>query len=254
MKYLYRLFLISCLAVFISSCEKSLPAYSYQQCMLNFDYADTLQTYSFIYSNGAQSDTVWYDVTTLGFVSDVDRPFELQQVATGDNDAVAGTHYVSFDDESLKKFYFIPAKAVKARIPIVVKRDASLTTQDYTLKFTFKTNDNFTTGYEPVSTVKLVISNKLSKPTAWVAMCNYYFGKYGPVKHQFMIDATGFRWDDNYLKNVLHVLDFAQSDQTYIAYLAQLIQKKLTEYNAQRASQGLGKLTEADGTIVTFPF
>ena len=32
-------------------------------------------------------DTVWFEVSTMGFVSDEDRPLELSQILTGKNDA-----------------------------------------------------------------------------------------------------------------------------------------------------------------------
>lgn len=257
MKHLYRLFLLSCFAVFMSSCEKDLPTYSYSQNMLNFalsTMADTLQNHSFIYSKGSTVDTVWVTVYTLGYVVNEDRPIELQQVLTGTNDAQAGVHYVSFDDANLKKFYYIPANATRARIPIVLLKDASLTTQAYNLAFTFKTNDYFTTGYQQYSKITITVSNMLSKPKYWTSVCNYYFGKYGTVRHQFMIDASGYKWDDDFLLNVLHTNSTWEADQAYMAYFATFFKKKLTELNATREAQGLGKLAEADGTIITFSY
>ncbi len=256
MKHLYRLFILSCLAVFVSSCEKDLPTYNYQQNMLNFTraLADSVQYHSFIYSKGSTIDTVWVRVSTLGFVTDADRPLELQQILTGTNDAQAGVHYVSFDDAGLKKLYYIPAKATSTRIPIVLLKDASLTTQTYNLAFTFKTNEYFTAGYENYSKITINISNMLGKPKYWNTYCNYYFGKYGVVRHQFMIDSSGYKWDDDFLSKVLHTNDRWNIDQGYMAYFATFFKKKLTELNATRAAQGLGKLAEADGTIITFSY
>lgn len=256
MKHLYRLFILSCVAVLISSCEKDLPTYSYKQNMLNFSraLADSVQNHSFIYSKGSTVDTVWVRVSTLGYVVNEDRPFELQQVLTGTNDAQPGVHYVSFDDAALKKLYFIPANATSTRIPIILLKDATLSTQTYNLEFTFKANDYFTTGYENYSKIMITISNMLSKPRYWTGVCNYYFGKYGVVRHQFMIDASGYKWDDDFLLNVLHTNSTWTADQAYMAYFATFFKKKLAELNATRASQGLGKLAEADGTIITFSY
>jgi hypothetical protein len=39
-----------------------------------------------------------------------------------------------------------------------------------------------------------------------------------------------------------------------MAYFATFFKKKLTELNATREAQGLGKLAEADGTIITFSY
>lgn len=256
MKHLYKLFIFVFFAATFAACEKDLPVYNSTQNRLNFGLsseADTVQTYSFVYTGGVATDTVWYTVRTMGFLSDAARTFELQQVMTGVNDAQVGTHYVSFDDETLKKRYVIPAGAVRARIPIVVKRDTTLKKQDYNLVFTFKPNNNFDLGYEAYSKVKLIISDKLSKPTAWrYYACTYFFGTYGPVKHQFMIDVTGLKWDNDFLLNTLYISNFARMDQAYVTYLVSILQKKLKELNATRAAQGLGKLSEADGSIVSF--
>ena len=42
---------------------------------------------------------------TMGFVSDEDRPLELEQIQTGKNDAKADVHCVAFTNEELKAKY-----------------------------------------------------------------------------------------------------------------------------------------------------
>jgi hypothetical protein len=265
MKYIYQLLLLSCI-VLLGSCEKDLPTYSYKQNMLNFvrtTTGDTLRSYSFVYSNEAQVDTVWYTVTTMGYVVNEDRPLELEQLKSDSIDAVAGVDYVSFDDTNLKKMYYIPSGAVEAKIPIVVLRNSALSQHDVELWFTFKANGYFTKGYEAQSVAKLVISNKLTRPSNWDLVYDrttgngyldpqYFFGDYGPVKHQFMIDMTGQKWDDDYLTNTLHIGVDDSVDSDYLLYLSSILQKKLDALNAERATQGLAPLTEADGTQVVF--
>jgi len=88
-----------------------------------------------------------------------------------------------------------------------------------------------------------VISNKLSKPEGWESG---YFGTYGPVKHKFMIDETGLRWDDEFCTNL--------NDFGYIQYLTMYLYQRLQVVNAERKKQGLDILKEATGKAVKFDF
>ena len=73
------------------------------------------------------SDTVWLDVDIMGKLSAEDRPLALQQVMVeGTKNAVAGTHYIAFDDPVLAEFYVVPAHSATAHIPVILKRDPSL--------------------------------------------------------------------------------------------------------------------------------
>jgi hypothetical protein len=265
MKYIYQLLLLSCI-VLLGSCEKDLPTYSYKQNMLNFvriSEGDSVRAYSFVYSNEATVDTVWFSVKTMGFVTNYDRPFEFEQLQSDATNAQAGVDYVSFDDTNLKKMYYIPSGAAEAKVPIVVLRSSALSQNDVELKFTFKANDYFTKGYDYLSVAKLVISNKISKPSYWdladdpdnwiyYSDPQYYFGDYGPMKLQFMIDVSGEKWDDDYLVNTLHIGNNDEVDTDYLEYLASVFQKKLDALNTEREASGLGDLAEADGTLVAF--
>lgn len=239
--------LCSGLLIGFASCEKDLPVYDYPDNMLNFELTISSETkepeltsYSFVYlPEDIEEDTIWVTVKTMGFLSGQDRPFELEQVASGEKDAVAGVHYVSFDDAELKsKFYYIPAGAVEQRIPVVVLKDASLETESVNLYFTFKDNGYFRPGYSLYSEMRLNISNMLTKPAAWDDYADYYFDKYGPVKHKFMIDVTGLKWDNEFLETHLY------GEQGYLTYLAQLCDKELRKENARRAEEGLPVLSE----------
>ena len=126
---------------FFTSCEKDLPTYATSDCNLNFvyrDYENKIKTsanvtdedrtysFSFVYSGmNVQQDTVWFEVSTMGHLSDVDRTFALEQIQIeGVENAVAGTHYQAFDTPSLQKFYVIKAGKNSAMIPVVLLRDA----------------------------------------------------------------------------------------------------------------------------------
>ena len=73
-----------------------------------------------------------------------------------------------------------------------------------------------------------------------------YFGTYGIVKHQFLIEQNGEKWDDDYIKSLM------DGDSAYLTFLAQKMAQRLEEVNAERAAQGEGPLCEADGTPVSF--
>lgn len=236
------------LAFAFAGCEQDLPTYSDSQARLNFDYTQYpggRVNYSFVFNSSKQRDTVWIQLNTMGFLSDEDRPFELQQIESGDHDAVPGKHYVAFDDESVKKYMFVPAHQNYARVPIIVLRDASLNDATYTLNISVKPNDFFQTGYFAESSMTVNITNQLSKPTAWQSAMNWYFGQWGPVKHQFMIDVTGKKWDDAFINQI-------QGDFDLVNYYISKLDKALNAENQRRAAAGLPYLQEADGTLVAF--
>lgn len=264
MKTIYHI-IAGCFALLaMCGCEQELPVYDSTDCMLNFEYnqmkTDTLINYSFKYvAEDVVEDTVWVKVTTMGFPADRNRSLELMQISAGngEEDAVAGKHYLSFDDTELNKKYYIPANAVETKIPIVVKKDESLATKSVSLKVTFKENEEFKLGYIERSTVKVVITDMLVRPNNWedspYSLMGHFFGSYGPVKHKLMIDATGEKWDDTYLIK-LGFDNPASVDQGYLMFLGRKIANRLQEVNDERAAEGLGRLTEADGTVVKFPF
>ena len=73
-----------------------------------------------------------------------------------------------------------------------------------------------------------------------------YAGDYGVVKHQFLIDQTGEKWDDDYIEK------FMTGDGAYRSYLIEKLSKRLDEVNAERQEKGESPLCEADGTPVSF--
>jgi len=254
--------------VSMTSCEKDLETFSDSTCRLNFYYDISALSYfkedmakdnfSFVYGDEtAVDDTLWYEVETMGFVADHDRPIALEQVQMdGVNNAVAGMHYVAFDDPSLAKFYVIPAGKARTKIPVVLLRDASLKNESVTLRFALKPNDEFVLGYEPLSQRQVTFTDQLSEPSYWSKDYGnqYYsfyisdvFGDYGTVKHQFLISETGEKWDDEFINQLM------TGDSMYLNYLAQKLAKRLTEVNAEREAQGQGPLTESDGTVVSIP-
>lgn len=250
-KSIYIVFLA--FAALLTACEQDLPTYSDTTGRLYFKHTyfkDSLTSYSFAYHDDVPFDTVWVTVQNLGFIVDHDRSFELQQVMTGTDDAVAGQHYVSFDDAEYKKHLVIKADSSTAKIPVVLLRDASLKTTTVTLKFTIKENAEFKVGFKKEAYHYIQITDRLAKPSNWGGLCDHYFGKYGTVKHQFMIRTTGNKWDEAYITE--QQFDSYSVDQAYMSFISSKLSAALIKENAEREAQGLPPLAEDDGTLVDF--
>lgn len=263
------LLLASCL-LSMTSCERDLPLYDTDTCRLNFyyglasraNYKESLShsSYSFVYGDASrQRDTLWFEVETMGFVSDKDRPVALEQISGEGENAVPGTHYVPFNDPSLASLYVIPAGKARTKLPVVVLRDASLKSETVTLTFTIKANDYFVQGYPEYTTRVLDFTDQLAEPSRWnydypTQWAGYfyhfsdYFGAYGLVKHQFLIEQSGNKWDDEYIDSLMN------GDGDYLMYICKKMSKRLKEVNAERVAQGLDVLKEADGTVVEIEY
>lgn len=255
------LFAAGMLTMLNTSCEKDLPVYSTDTCRLNFErdfrgVDDRKEETNFTFVYNAKSvtiDTIWVNVKTMGFLSDQDRPFQLKQVKSEKADAQPGVHYVPFDNpELMQKFYYIPAGKNEQKIPIVVKRDPSLKNDDVRLYVTFEENDYFIPGYEDYNIIRYCLGDRLSKPAKWNGIMDVYFGDYSVARHQFMIDITGKKWNDDFIVKDLD-LEGAQ-DFNYILYLVGTLHNAVNEENAHRAEQGLDVLKDENGFPIEFTF
>lgn len=140
-------------------------------------------------------DTIYIQVNTIGDMANYDREIALVQVPESGavNAAVPGIHYVAMDDPSLKKLMVVKANTVKAMIPVVLLRDASLKEKSYRLKLQLSGNDQFGLGEIQRRSCVVVFSDRLERFYSWrvdsgVAPAFSTFGKYSTVKHQFMVD------------------------------------------------------------------
>lgn len=267
-KILYIVFV----GILLYSCENNLNPYNSSINRLGFEYDrdsygqidDSIKRFTFVYSHSSiKSDTVWIDLRTVGFLADYDRPFLLKQTAYKDKDgnnvkqAIKGTHYLPFDDEKIKYRYYIPAGKNQVLVPIVLNRDKSLKDDKYYLKIEIQANEYFSQSYIPNSSIVIEISDILTKPKHWNGFAEYYFaGKYGQVKHKFMIDVSGKKIDDEYFYKI--VGEPENVDMGYTTYLSSFYSSKLREYNLERKKQGLGELREEpkseglEGELVRF--
>lgn len=260
-KKLLTIIFFSALMLGGTSCEKDLETYNTDTCWLNFDLnirteEDKVKVNTFTFAFSPKEmiiDTAWINVKTMGNVTDYDRPIKLEQMKTNEKDAEPGVHYVAFDDEELmKKFYYIPAGKVEQKVPIVIKRDASLKEQAVNLYITFARTEYFIPGYEDYAVLRYLVTDALQKPTAWNGTMDVYFGQYSVTRHQFMIDITGENWDDKFINEDLQL--YGNQDFNYIMYLGGKLYKALVSENAEREKQGLGPLTDENGHPLDFSY
>lgn len=267
MKTIKYLALAAIVLTTATSCEKTLEPYSNPDCYLNFRFVDsegkdyqnedlaktpsiinTPILYNFKTHGSVQSDTVWIEAKTAGFVKDYDRSFDLEQIQVeGVQNAVPGVDYVAFDAPEAKRAQIVKAGEASFRVPVIVLRSTTLLTQDVVLKVRFKENENFKNGFTQMQERIISFTDRVSKPTVW-DQCGLddIFGEYGDVKYQLMIDWSGKPWSDEF------ILDNYNKDKAYLSYMAQVFQKRLEKENAERIEAGQPVWSEEDGTPVSF--
>jgi hypothetical protein len=226
--------ILAACALALAACKMDLPLYDYAGDGLTF--AQTEIEYSFVYApddNPRQSVTV--DLNVLGFMPDRDRPVRFEQIASDnpDDDARAGVHYVAFDDRSLAEQYVVPAGATSVTLPVVLLRDPSLDTKDYTLRFRVADNGHFTSGLKGGRECTIVITGRLVEPPNWPGD----IGVYSAAKHLWLIEQTGHKWDSDFISTTLGWSDGgatnANYDPGYWRYYVGWLREMLAEWEAE---------------------
>lgn len=211
-----------------------------------YNLADTLKPYTFFYEDqSVKEDTVFFDIYAIGGVSKKDRTFSLEQVTVPKaTNAIAGTHYVAFNNPKVAKFYVIKAGTVHTKVPIILLRDVSLKTTTPMLKFNVVADENFQKGEINNLWRKVEFTDRLSQPAAWDASAaRFYYGDYSVVKHQFMIESTGQKWDQDFMAPL-------PGDYALLQYWIGALKINLINYN--NAHPG-NPLRDEFGALVLFP-
>lgn len=257
---IFTAFLVASVLLF-NSCKKELPvAYSgnsYLEFYSPYDdiAAVTVGYSSFYYLDASKiTDTVWLRVKTVGSIPTKTsvvkfEAFKDNSAAPAYPDAVAGIHYVPFDDAGIQKLMKVDAGKYEAYIPVVFKRDASLKDKVYQLRFKIVMSEDFSPGSIKHIEGIVYISDRLSQPSNWTP--TFFLGSYGTVKHQFMIEESGQRWDNAFISTLINPVDVNR--QSF--YLFQFTQA-LKTLNEKRKAAGLTELRENPSdpaTAVTFP-
>lgn len=189
-----------------------------------------------------ERDTIEIKIEAAGYPTGTDRPFLLQQTNIGDADAaVAGKHFVAFDDPEMLKELIIPANAASKTLRLIVLKDPSLKLGKVRLALKFGTNGYFKPGVEEWRHFIIKTTAKPTKPASWDSYWLYDFGEWGAEKMTFIIRSTGFS-----------DFDGDTPDTAYRSYLLLKATQALLEYNNNPDNDP--PLKEADGTIVELKY
>jgi hypothetical protein len=207
--------------------------------------ADTLKSFTFVYTdNETILDTVYFDLYSIGKPADTDRPFRIEQMEPDQlNNAVPGIHYLAFDDPQLSTHYMIKAGEVHTRVPVVTLRDPSLKESGVMLEFRLVANEHFETGDPKLIWRKLFITDRLTRPVAWSDSMLHFWGPYSEVKHLFMVQQTGERWDHEMIQRI-------NNSYPQLLFWTSLLKQLLIEYNLANPDN---PLTDEFGQLVFFP-
>ena len=214
--------------------------------MASYNLVDTTKTYTFYYKQATViQDTVFFDIYAIGGVSSRNRSFALKQDSVaGATNAVPGVDYIAFDDPRVKENYIIKAGAVHTRVPVILLRNAKLKTNMLTLKISNVENENFRLGEKSNIWRKIIFTDRLSQPNQWDAnMTKYYIGNYSVAKHAFMIQATGDKWDDDFILTL-------KNDFSLMSFYTSFLKTSLIDYNNAHPTS---LLKDENGVLVTFP-
>lgn len=233
-KYLY---FIVCLMT-LSSCTKNEPIEYINDPAINFPEKEV--NFSFFYSKES-SDRVNAEITihAMGYPSDKDRPFTLQQTnLNGVDAAIPGVHYLAFDSKEMKERMVMPAGKSDMKLPITLIKDPSLDLKIVKLTVKVAENENFKAGVIEMDSTNVFISSLALKPTNWSSWVDAFGPDWGSVKMRFIIDHTGITDFEN-----------VPTDYAYLLYLNSKLKQALYDYNEAHPNQ---HLAEADGTFVKF--
>lgn len=227
------------LLLFFTACKEN-ELLKYDDDAALYFAKDSVSQSFFLISSDMLRDTLYIQVNTMGHLSDVNRPIPIAQTNTGEsNAAVAGVHYLPFDDPEVRDLMVVPAGKAIGHIPVILLRDKSLDLKTVSLKMRIGENEYFRPGIDTQREFLVKTTAQATKPNVWDTRWRYYFGlSWGSAKMRFLIDVTGYTdWEN------------ASIDGAYIRYMSALVQQKLLEYNEAHPD---APLSEADGTIVTF--
>ena len=132
----------------------------------------------------------------------------------------------------------IPAGAVKATFPVILKRSAALQTKTVRLYLQVAESADFKAGVNEENHIKLIWTDVLQKPKNWDTL-EPFFGTYSDVKYRFMLansnGAGEFSTD---------TMSWAMLNSYRI-----LFQNALNAYNAAHPGN---PLTDENNQLVTF--
>ena len=253
----------SCIIVILlavaTGCKKA--AYLQYDSGARIQLKDTIAaTFSFVYEDVAVTrDTIYIDLKTIGGIADHNRTVTVQQVPEYDKTykydpntnkpidstvtekpfkAVAGKHYMAFDDKGMQAIMVIKTDSATGKLPIILLRDTSLKSNSYRLRIRLTASDEFATGEKNAIEKTIIFSDRLERFDSWkvdngTAPAYTAFGKYSTGKHQFMIDVLKVKIDEAWFQAALA----AQATGHY----KNLLRDALNAFNTDPANISSGK-------------
>jgi hypothetical protein len=191
--------------------------------------ADSLNHSFYTLNTEIRNDTIWVQVNTMGELSAQNRPVALVQTNAGaEGAAVAGVHYVAFDDLNLKPLHYVSAGKEFADIPVVLLRDESLATGKVRLELTIAGNEYFRPGMSDKLKFTITTTDQVEKPAAWDTKWWYAFGKgWGLVKMRFLMSIIDTDWT------------VTPTDMSLLQFFAAFARQKLLDHNAAHPNDPL---------------
>lgn len=234
----YGFYLLTAAGILFSSCQREDINTFDSTNSLYFAETRTL-SYSFFYTESTLTeDTLYVSVRLTGKLLAEGRPISFVQLnADEEGAAIAGTHYVAFDDPRLSTMHIMPANQTAVSVPIIIKKTADMEAGEFTLKFGLLANEHFVSGLKEYTSYTITMTAMPVKPPGWGYYYELVFGTWGPEKMKFIIDHVGFSDFEIVLDN----------NYDLRRYLSMKSRELLEEYVAEH-----GELLEADGSVVSF--
>lgn len=149
---------------------------------------------------------------------------------------------------------------MKDSLAIILKRDASLTTEKVRLRLRLEASDDLELGESKYLERTIVFSDMLELPSEWYRYSNayYYLGNYSVPKHELMIrvlkklQSSDSRVDDEWLRK-------GNADPTIFVYWRSKFVEELNAFNnnPENIESGIAPLREnpndLGSALVTFP-
>lgn len=212
----------------VSACEQqdaqiyeNDPRIAFKRGERGYGQQDSLIHSFFLVTKGKERDTVWVEMAAMGLPEqEKARAIRLVQTNEGkEGAAVAGKHYVAFDDASVAGLMLMPANQVEVKIPVILIHDPSLDKEKVRIEITVGENEFFRPGIDLNRNFMVQTTAMPEQPANWQSW-SYYFGVWGPVKMDFIINYLGFSTFEDL------------PDAGYRDYLKLKAREELVKYNA----------------------
>ena len=242
--------------------------------------------YSFVWLDKSQeSAIIKLPILVTGGPVDVERTVKVTQVEEFDvtyeydnkgyvvdstvtpkpNPAVAGVHYVPFNDSEAQALLKVKAGVVKDSLAIILKRDASLTTEKVRLRLRLEASDDLELGESKYLERTIVFSDMLEQPSGWYyknwytySIAYSYLGNYSVPKHELMIRVLQ-RWQNSESRVDDEWIAKGNADPTIFVYWRSKFVEELNAFNnnPENIESGMAPMREnpndLSSALVTFP-